>query len=80
MIPNKQKTIHNEISNLILKEVKKLHDKNDTRGCKIKYDRNILYTIQKNYQFDNVEEFSMIVQILHMYVQHLKNDNWYYQL
>ena len=41
MIPNKQKTIHNEISNLILKEVNKLHDKNDSRGCKIKYDRKL---------------------------------------
>lgn len=41
---------------------------------KMKYDKNILYTIQQNYQFDNVEEFSMIIKVLHMFIQNKKNE------
>jgi hypothetical protein len=41
--------------------------------CKIKYDKNIIYTVQKNYQFDNVEELSIIIKILHLFIESEQN-------
>lgn len=35
-----------------------------------KYDKNIIYTIQKNYCFDNVREFKIIEKVLNMFVEY----------
>jgi hypothetical protein len=43
-------------------------------SLKIKYDKNIIYTLQRNYQFDNVKEFSIFVNVLHMTIEYKKNN------
>lgn len=45
-----------------------------SKDSSLKYDKNIIYTLQRNYQFDNIKEFSIFVNVLHMSIVHKKNN------